>query len=176
VVTVAGAEDETGPEFGVDLEPHEIEIETEMGQAVTYTDDDRRALVALFAGYLEPFPRHDRRPRSYADAAARLGVLRTTLVKRIESCAPGWSGQGCPTCTASGPRRPWPSMSSPPGSSAPTISPCWTRASSTHEPGTLVDDKALFALEGFPSTGGGEDVAIAVGGNVAGRALVSRIG
>lgn len=59
-------------------------IETEMGRGVTYSDEDRLALVALFAGYLAPFPRHDPRPRSYADAAERLGWPRTTLVKRIE--------------------------------------------------------------------------------------------
>jgi hypothetical protein len=62
----------------------EGELETEMGNRVVYTDDDRRALVALFAGYLQPFPRHDPRPRSYADAAATLGWPRSTLVKRIE--------------------------------------------------------------------------------------------
>ncbi|MDQ2727467.1 MAG: hypothetical protein M3Y91_06315 [Actinomycetota bacterium] len=45
---------------------------------------DRLALVALFAGYLEPFPRYDPHPRSYADAATRLGLPRTTLVKRVE--------------------------------------------------------------------------------------------
>lgn len=59
-------------------------IETEMGRGVVYSDDDRLALVAVFAGYLEPFPRHDPRPRSYADAAERLGWPRTTLVKRVE--------------------------------------------------------------------------------------------
>ena len=51
---------------------------------VVINDQDRLALVALFAGYLQPFPRHDPHPRSYADAAARLGWPRTTLVKRIE--------------------------------------------------------------------------------------------
>lgn len=59
-------------------------LATEMGGGVNYTDDDRRALVALFAGYLQPFPRYDPRPRAYADAAAKLGWPRTTLVKRIE--------------------------------------------------------------------------------------------
>lgn len=59
-------------------------LATEMGMQVAYTDDDRRALVALFAGFLRDFPRHDPRPRSYADAAADLGWPRTTLVKRIE--------------------------------------------------------------------------------------------
>jgi len=59
-------------------------IATEMGGEVAYTAKDRLALVALFAGYLEGFPRHDPRPRSYADAAARLGWPRSTLTKRIE--------------------------------------------------------------------------------------------
>jgi len=57
---------------------------TEMGTEVAYTHDDRLALVALFAGFLLDFPRHDPRPRSYADAAGNLGWPRTTLVKRIE--------------------------------------------------------------------------------------------
>ncbi len=59
-------------------------IATEMGGEVAYTAKDRLALVALFAGYLEGFPRHDPRPRSYADAAARLGWPRSTLLKRVE--------------------------------------------------------------------------------------------
>jgi len=57
---------------------------TEMGTEVAYTNEDRLALVALFAGFLHDFPRHDPRPRSYADAAADLGWPRSTLVKRIE--------------------------------------------------------------------------------------------
>jgi len=60
------------------------EIKTEMGGEVAYTAKDRLALVALFAGYLEGFPRHDPRPRSYAEAAARLGWPRSTLMKRVE--------------------------------------------------------------------------------------------
>lgn len=59
-------------------------LETEIGGGVNYTEDDRRALVALFAGYLRPFPRYDPRPLAYAEAAAVLGWPRTTLVKRIE--------------------------------------------------------------------------------------------
>lgn len=46
--------------------------------------DDRLALVALFAGYLQPFPRYDPHPRSYSDAAAALNCPRTTVVKRME--------------------------------------------------------------------------------------------
>jgi hypothetical protein len=48
------------------------------------SEADKVALVALFAGYLEPFPRYDPHPRSYADAATRLDWPRTTLVKRVE--------------------------------------------------------------------------------------------
>jgi hypothetical protein len=80
VVTVPGA---TPPV--VDLaEPVDDELETEMGADIVYRDEDRLALVAMFEGYLQPFPRHDPRPRTYAEAAARLGWPRRTLMKRIE--------------------------------------------------------------------------------------------
>jgi hypothetical protein len=59
-------------------------VPTEMGGGVTYNDKDRRALVALFTGYLEPFPRYDPTPRSYADAARALGWPHSTLRKRVE--------------------------------------------------------------------------------------------
>jgi hypothetical protein len=62
----------------------EVGAPTEMGGKVSYSADDRLALAALFSGYLQPFPRYDPRPRSYADAAAQLGWPRSTLVKRIE--------------------------------------------------------------------------------------------
>lgn len=57
---------------------------------------DRLALVALFAGYLEPFPRYDPHPRSYGDAANRLGLPRTTLVKRVEYLRTRLSNGGVP--------------------------------------------------------------------------------
>lgn len=57
---------------------------TAVGAEVLINDADRRAMVALFAGYLEDPPRYDPHPKSYAAAAARLGWPRTTLVKRIE--------------------------------------------------------------------------------------------
>jgi hypothetical protein len=66
------------------LGPDDEGLPTEMGGGVTYSDKDRQALVALFAGYLQPFPRYDPTPRSYADAAGALGWPRTTLVKRVE--------------------------------------------------------------------------------------------
>ncbi len=57
---------------------------------------DRLALVALFSGYLEPFPRYDPHPKSYADAAALLGWPRTTLVKRIEHLRARLTSAGIP--------------------------------------------------------------------------------
>lgn len=59
-------------------------LPTVFGQQVRITEDDRRALVALFAGYLLEGAQYDPNPKSYAAAAARLGCPRTTLVKRIE--------------------------------------------------------------------------------------------
>ena len=55
-----------------------------VGAEVVYSDRDRMALAALFEGYLLPFPRYDPHPRTYAEAAARLGWPRTTVTKRIE--------------------------------------------------------------------------------------------
>jgi hypothetical protein len=51
---------------------------------VLITPADRRALVALFMGYLQDPPRYDPHPKSYAAAAARLGCTRTAVIKRIE--------------------------------------------------------------------------------------------
>jgi hypothetical protein len=60
------------------------EVPTAAGGEVLVNSLDRLALVALFGGYLEPFPRYDPHPKSYADASALLAWPRTTLVKRIE--------------------------------------------------------------------------------------------
>jgi hypothetical protein len=57
---------------------------------------DRQAMVALFSGYLEAFPRYDPHPKSYADAAARLDWPRTTLVKRIEHLRTRLTNAGVP--------------------------------------------------------------------------------
>jgi hypothetical protein len=57
---------------------------TQIGQGVRINQNDRLALVALFAGYLEDGDRYDPHPRSYEAAATRLGWKRTTLVRRIE--------------------------------------------------------------------------------------------
>jgi len=63
---------------------------------VSITPADKLALVALFAGYLAPFPRYDPHPKSYADAAARLDCPRTTLVKRVEYLRTRLTNAGVP--------------------------------------------------------------------------------
>lgn len=63
---------------------------------VVISPADRLALVALFSGYLESFPRHDPHPKSYAEAANRLGLPRTTLVKRVEYLRTRLSNAGVP--------------------------------------------------------------------------------
>jgi hypothetical protein len=69
---------------------------TAVGVGVLVNDADRLALVALFAGYLQDYPRHDPNPKSYAAAAARLGWPRTTLVKRIEYLRTRLTSAGVP--------------------------------------------------------------------------------
>jgi hypothetical protein len=49
-----------------------------------FTRNEFQALVALLEGYLLDLPRHDPRPRTYAEAAERLGVPTATVRKRIE--------------------------------------------------------------------------------------------
>lgn len=53
---------------------------------VRLSDSDRDAVVALFAGYLESFPRRSAHPVDYAQAAELLGPpwTRTTVRKRVE--------------------------------------------------------------------------------------------
>jgi hypothetical protein len=69
---------------------------TRAASDVSITSADKVALVALFAGYLEPFPRYDPHPKSYADAAARLDWPRTTLVKRVEYLRTRLTNAGVP--------------------------------------------------------------------------------
>lgn len=71
-------------------------VPTVFGQQVRINDEDRRALVALFAGYLLEGADYDPNPRSYAAAAARLGWPRTTLVKRIEYLRTRLTNAGVP--------------------------------------------------------------------------------
>lgn len=74
---------------------------TSYGDDVRISDDDRLAMVALFAGYLADPPRHDPNPRSYAAAAARLGWPKTTLVKRVEHLRSRLTNAGVPNLTGS---------------------------------------------------------------------------
>ncbi len=69
---------------------------TRAASDVSITPADKLALVALFSGYLEPFPRYDPHPKSYADAAARLNWPRTTLVKRVEYLRTRLTNAGVP--------------------------------------------------------------------------------
>jgi hypothetical protein len=69
---------------------------TRAASEVSLTSADKLALVALFSGYLEPFPRYDPHPKSYADAAARLDWPRTTLVKRVEYMRTRLTNAGVP--------------------------------------------------------------------------------
>jgi hypothetical protein len=69
---------------------------TAAGQDVVINDADRRALVALFAGYLQEGRRYDPSPRSYEAAAKRLGWPRTTLVKRVEYIRTRLTNAGVP--------------------------------------------------------------------------------
>ncbi|MEP7021139.1 MAG: hypothetical protein ABI808_10830 [Pseudonocardiales bacterium] len=71
-------------------------LPTSMGESVLINNADRAALIALFAGYLEEGNRYDPYPKSYAAAAARLGLPRTTLVKRIEYLRARLTAAGVP--------------------------------------------------------------------------------
>lgn len=72
---------------------------TSTAAEVVINDQDRLAMVALFSGYLERFPRYDPHPKSYADAAVRLGWPRTTVVKRVEYLRARLSNAGVPNMT-----------------------------------------------------------------------------
>jgi hypothetical protein len=51
----------------------------------TFTPNEFEAIVALLEGYLHEVPRYEPRPRTYAEAAERLGVPAATVRKRIEN-------------------------------------------------------------------------------------------
>jgi hypothetical protein len=86
-----GGDGRDDPAMGVDSG-----LSTLSGQNVMINDADRRALVALFAGYLHEGRRYDPSPKSYAAAAARLGWPRTTLVKRVEYIRTRLTNAGVP--------------------------------------------------------------------------------
>jgi hypothetical protein len=88
----------TGNGVAVPAEPRDGRS-TAIGTEVVISEADRLALVALFAGYLEDYPRHDPHPRTYEAAAKRLGWPRTTLVKRVEYLRTRLQSAGVPNMT-----------------------------------------------------------------------------
>ncbi|MBB5958605.1 hypothetical protein FHS29_005213 [Saccharothrix tamanrassetensis] len=54
------------------------------GDDVVLTREEKLALTALFAGYLQKGAAYDPYPRTYDAAAKRLGWPRTTLLRKIE--------------------------------------------------------------------------------------------
>jgi hypothetical protein len=72
---------------------------TAVGVNVLINYDDRAALTALLAGYLEDGPRYDPHPKSYQAAAARLGLPPSTVRKRIEYLRSRLDKAGVPNMT-----------------------------------------------------------------------------
>lgn len=69
------------------------------------TPNQLEALVALFGGYLEDFPRHDPNPRTYADAGALSGLPATTVRRRVEQLAEELTERGVPDLHGDGKKR-----------------------------------------------------------------------
>jgi len=79
-VTVEGSEQEDRP----NLELAATGSPTAGAHDVLITPRERLALIAIFAGYFEPFPVRTDRPSTYRSAGRRLGVPADTVRKRIE--------------------------------------------------------------------------------------------
>ena len=74
-------------------------VETGMstsGQTPVLTDARRVVLVSLVSGYLQPFPRYDPRPLTYAEIATMTALPRSTVVKRIEAVRDQLRDSGVP--------------------------------------------------------------------------------
>lgn len=69
------------------------------------TDKRREALVAMVEGYLLPFPHYRPEPRTYQEAADRLGLERTTVKKRIEHISDHLQSAGVPGLDSGDARR-----------------------------------------------------------------------
>lgn len=67
-----------------DPDPSPAHLASTEVKSVHLTDNDRRALAAVFERYLQPGPRRDCVPESYADAGERLGLPASTVRRRIE--------------------------------------------------------------------------------------------
>ncbi|MGM1060102.1 FHA domain-containing protein [Saccharothrix sp. Mg75] len=101
---------------GAGPKPHVIEIDapapepafvressnesaTITGDGVMLTFEEKQALVALFAGYLQKGEAYDPYPRTYEAAAKRLGWPRTTLLRKIEYLRTRLTKAGVPGMT-----------------------------------------------------------------------------
>jgi hypothetical protein len=69
---------------------------TIFGGEIRLSERDLDVLVALLGGYLEEFPRRSLRPRSYQEAADRLGPpwTKLTVRKQVERLRQRLAGQG----------------------------------------------------------------------------------
>ncbi len=76
-------------------------LATVTGDAVKFTFEEKRALVALFAGYLQKDDSYDPYPRTYGAAAMRLGWPSTKLVKKVEYLRTRLTKAGVPGMTGS---------------------------------------------------------------------------
>lgn len=69
---------------------------TSFGEDVRFPEDDRKAVVAVIAGYLLEGARYDPSPRTYEAAAARLGWSPGRVRKRIENLRDRLTRSGVP--------------------------------------------------------------------------------
>ena len=77
-----------------------------VGHIPVLTEARKIVLVALTSGYLQPFPRYDPRPLTYADIADMVGLPRSTVVKRIEAVRDQLRESGVPGLDEADARRP----------------------------------------------------------------------
>jgi hypothetical protein len=91
--------DISGPARNASVEVIAPGESTAVGAGVMVSQEDRLALVALFAGYLEEGRRHDPHPKSYNAAAARLRWTDAALRKRIEYLRSRLDKAGVPNMT-----------------------------------------------------------------------------
>lgn len=89
----------SGPTWTVPVEIPAPGEPTAIGQNVLINQDDRLALTALFAGYLEDGKRYEPYPKTYQAAAARLRLPASTVRKRIEYLRSRLDKAGVPNMT-----------------------------------------------------------------------------
>jgi hypothetical protein len=94
-LTVLVAGEIQGHAISVQASPDDLPVVDSLPEAVDplrtrdllppLTDKQREALVAMVEGYLLPFPHYRPEPRTYEEAARRLGLPASTVRKRIEN-------------------------------------------------------------------------------------------